>query len=257
MTQSSPYSLPAAAPHYAPPPYAYRDCPVRIVPFRTAPGVTRRLTPEPLEPAAGDVMFIAVGRMNNDTLGSTQEAFCVVPARFGSQLGNFCVLLYLESDACITSGREIWGWPKKQARFEHVAGEPALTLVERGEQIIRIGLGDLESASAEDLGLEPTWFNFKLIPSVVAGAPPEVMQLTATTFRHVVAREVRRGEPTLVLGSGPEDPLAELMPVQEAIGGFSVRLDFELHHGVVLHDYLREGADVRAEPAPTLSGAVR
>ena len=88
MTQSSPCSLPAAAPHYAPPPYVYRDCPVRIVPFRTAPGVTRRLTPEPLEPAAGDVMFVAVGRMNNDTLGSTQEAFCVVPARFGSQLGE-------------------------------------------------------------------------------------------------------------------------------------------------------------------------
>src|SRR5438477_10176190 len=118
MSLTDAYSLPLAAPLYpVAPPWYYRDCSLIVVPFRTAPGVTRLLVPEPLEPNADDVVLAMIGPMHNHALGSTHEAFIAVPSRLGDLSGNYAVFLYLANDACITSGREIWGWPKKEARF--------------------------------------------------------------------------------------------------------------------------------------------
>lgn len=243
MSSTTAYSLPAAAPLYPSPPYAYRDSTLLVIPFRTAAGVTRRLVPEPLEPNADDLMFVAVGLMHNDKLGSTHEAFFGVPASLGDRTGSFAVFLYLEVDACITSGREIWGWPKKEARFRYEAGEDGVrATVERGgAELIRAAFEPAIPGEDAALALDPTWFNLKLIPSVEAGAPPDVMQLTATTFRDFTVHEARAGAATLRLGSTPDDPLGELIEVRETLPAAYVRFDFDLLHGEVIHDYRLAG----------------
>ena len=55
--------------------------------------------------------------MNSDEFGTNSEAFLAVPSSFGALEGNYAVALYLDDDAAIASGREVWGWPKKAARF--------------------------------------------------------------------------------------------------------------------------------------------
>jgi acetoacetate decarboxylase len=177
--------------------------------------------------------------MHNDKLGSTHEAFVGVPASLGDRTGNFAVFLYLEVDACITSGREIWGWPKKEARFRYEAGEDGVqATVERGgAELIRAAFEPAVPAEAAALALDPTWFNLKLIPSVEEGAPPDVMQLTATTFRDFVVHEAHAGTATLRLGSTPEDPLGQLIEVRETLPAAYVRFDLDLLHGEVIHDY--------------------
>jgi acetoacetate decarboxylase len=111
------FSVPAAAPLYGPLPYLYRGCPQLLVVFRTTAEVTRRLVPEPLVPNADDLMFLMIGQMHSDEFGVNREAFIAVPCASGALTGNFAVALYLDDDAAIASGREVWGWPKKAAAF--------------------------------------------------------------------------------------------------------------------------------------------
>ena len=252
MSTPTAFSLPAAAPHYAPPPYRYRKCELTVVPFLAPPGVTRRLVPEPLEPNPDDLMLVAVGDMHNDTLGTTKEAFVVVPVSDGATTGNFTVFLYLESDACITSGREIWGWPKKQAQIEtrDAGGRHEAVVKRAGRELIHLTVEASEDVRPEDLGLSPVWFNLKVIPSVIEGAPPEVMQITATTFRDLTVTRARGGEAQLRLAGGGEDPLADLIPVSEVLPGARIELDFDLLFGEVVHDYLTEAGTTRARRVP-------
>ncbi len=245
MSLTTAYSLPLAAPLYpTPPPWRYRDCAMVVIPFLTEPGVTGGLVPEPLVPNADDLVLLMVGPMHNHALGSTREAFIAVPSTYGERAGNYAVFLYLENDACITSGREIWGWPKKAARFEFDEGEDAVrALVERdGTEIVRLGLELGPPARPQDLELNPTWFNAKVIPSVVEGARPEVMQLTATTFADVAVHEALTGTASLTFADGVADPLASLIPVRELLPGVYLRrFQLDLMLGEVIHDYLVEG----------------
>ena len=237
---TDPYTVPAAAPLYPPPPYTYRDCPLLVVPFVAGPGVVRRLVPPPLEPNPDDIAYIAVGHLHNDRLGSTHEAFVVVPSSDGTRNGNFAVFLYLENDACVTSGREIWGWPKKLAEiaFRDDDAGVAASVCRGGTTLIEAGLADCEDAPPDELALSPVWFNHKIIPSVVEGAPPDVSQVTATTFADLEVRDVRRGRASLRLADTPQDPLAALLGVREILGGHRMTLSFRLLHGEIVHDAL-------------------
>jgi acetoacetate decarboxylase len=238
------YSIPIAAPLYGPLPYLYRGCPQLLVPFRVAPGVVRRLVPEPLEPNADDMMFLMIGQMNSDEFGTNREAFLAIPSRLGALSGNFAVALYLDNDAAIASGREVWGWPKKAADFAiaDTGATVTATATRHATEIIRARLDVEGPAEPDDLRLDPTWFNAKLIPSIVAGAPPEVMQITSTTLENVRVTDARRGRASLEFGSTVTDPLAELIEVAEVLAGVHFHFDCDLTLGEVVHDYLAEGA---------------
>ena len=240
MSLDRAYTVPAVSPLYPPPPYRYRDCPLMVVPFIAQPGVTRRLVPDPLEPNPDDIAYVAIGHMHNDRLGSTREAFIVVPSSDGARWGNYSVFLYLENDACVTSGREIWGWPKKLAEVSLAEDPDGMRGVVRrgGADLVRASLDGLEDASADELDLSPVWFNQKIIPSVIDGAPPEVSQITATTFEGLEVGDVRRGRGSLRFEGTDDDALAALVGVREVLGGHRMTLSFRLLHGEIVHDYL-------------------
>ncbi len=244
------YTIPAIAPAYGRLPYAYRDCPQLVVPFVAAPGTTRRLVPEPLEPNPDDLMFVMIGRMRSDEFGSNSEAFIAVPSRYGEATGNFAVALYLDDDAAIASGREVWGWPKKAAGFRHDEDDGVVTAVatRRGVDIITARLAIEGPGDARGLGLDPTWFNLKLIPSIVPGAPPDVLQITSTRLEQVRVDDVRVGPATVSFGRTPADPLADAIVVAQALPGACFRFACDLTLGDVVHDYLA------ASPEPVATG---
>jgi acetoacetate decarboxylase len=213
-----------------------------VIPFRTTPQASRRLVPEPLRPNDDDVMFLMIGQMNSDEFGDNREAFLAVPSSFGALSGNYAVVLYLDSGAAIASGREVWGWPKKEAAFRLGERNGIFTAsVERGgAEIIGATVEITGPASPSQLELDPTWFNLKLIPSVLPGLPPDVKQITSTTLQNVRVEEVRVGVADLRFQSTPADPLAELIEVREVLPGIHLSLDCDLTLGEVLHDYLAE-----------------
>jgi acetoacetate decarboxylase len=249
-------SIPTIMPYYSRPPFRYRDCPILVVAFQTMANVLSRLVPEPLEPNPDDLMVLVIGRQQMDRLGPYHEAILGVPCTLGEQTGNYVVVVYLDQTRPIVAGREIYGWPKKDADFVlHAdATRASARAVRNGVEIIRADVEIAREAAPGDLALDPTWFNLKLIPSVTDGAPPDVMQLTATTLANVSVREAGAGPARLGLADSIVDPLASLMPVRDVVGGVFLRLSFDLLDGVVVHDYLRSDVSTREAPQPV--GAV-
>jgi acetoacetate decarboxylase len=233
-------SIPTIAPFYPRPPFRYRDCPVLVITFRTEAHSLRRLVPEPLAPNADDLMVLVIGRLYNDRLGGYTQAMLAAPCSLSERTGNYAVALYQNRPSTIVAGREIYGWPKKDAvcAFQESRHRASASIERNGVEIIRASVDLVGPASPADLALDPTWFNLKLIPSVTDGAEPDVMQLTETTFAGVGAREAYAGPGRVGFSSTVEDPLADHVPVLEIVTSVFVRLDFDLLDGIVVHDYL-------------------
>jgi len=244
--------LPTVAPLYSRPPFCYRDCLLLVVGFRTDPHALRRFLPEPLAASDDGRMVLITGRLHNDRVGSYGEAILAAPCSLGERTGNYAVACYLDRPSAIVAGREIWGWPKKDAVLSLAESrDRAAASVERnGTEIIRASVERAGPAGAADLAVDPTWFNLKLVPSVTDGAPPDVMQLTETTLANVIVREAEAGPARLGFASTIQDPVAQLLPMREVLGGVVLRMDFDLLDGVVVHDYVGGRA-----AAPALAGA--
>jgi acetoacetate decarboxylase len=147
--------------------------------------------------------------------------------------------LYLDSDTAIAAGREIWGFPKKYARFPSSVREDILTKkVERGGvELFKISLQSMKPGKKEDLvALRNPIFNLKIIPSVRKGAPADVMQLTATTLQNFIVHRVMEGSATIEFGRSTADPVYLLQTI-EVIKGLYCELDFDLPHGEVIYEY--------------------
>ena len=130
----------------------------------------------------------------------------------------------MDNDAGIAAGREIWGWPKKEARIAFVEKDAVLTsTVERGGiELIRASMELAQLGKPEDYQISEPWFNFKLIPSVKKDAQPDVMQLTSTTEENLKIKQSYTGRATLEFGKSPVDPLHEI-EIMEVLGGLYMR----------------------------------
>jgi acetoacetate decarboxylase len=248
-----PFSIPRSRPLYGPPPYAYRGCPQLIVVFRSSTEALRELVPTPMTPNPDDLAFLMIGTMVTDEFGTYREAIVAVPSTVNGVTGNHVVFHYVEDDKPMAAGRELMGWPKKLGDIRWTATERhvAATCERAGVTLIRASASLLGPASQEQLQLNPTWLNLKVIPSVVEGAPPDVAQITAMTLRDIGIEDAHAGPAELDFSSTADDPL-EMLDVHEVIGGVFCRLSFDLPGGTVAHDYLT-AAETRAEQ---IAGAI-
>ncbi|KPK59064.1 MAG: hypothetical protein AMS21_10200 [Gemmatimonas sp. SG8_38_2] len=229
---------------YPMPPFTYEGSRVVSVDFRTTPEVLRALVPEPLVPNAANELSVAI--VHHHIVAplplSYYEAFLVVPVSHEGAAGMYIPVLYLDEAAAITGGREIWGFSKFGGQIQIVE--------EEGEVHASVQTGDV---TLIDISLRPgdplvpiperpnvPIFNVKLIPSVEKGAPPDVLQLTATTLGNPKYTELRPGVGTLELGSTLLDPLGSI-PVLEILRAAWYEYGFILDYGEVVYDYLAEG----------------
>ena len=60
-------------------------------------------------------MVLVIGRLYNDRLGGYTQAILAAPCSLGERTGNYAVALYQDRTSTIVGGREIYGWPKKDA----------------------------------------------------------------------------------------------------------------------------------------------
>ncbi len=234
------YSMPSASPLYPEPPFYYENNKAIRIVFRTAPEILQELVPAPLRPNPDNLAFIYVGVFNMPPKLAYKEAGVGIPAFFGETLGSYLVYLYLDSGLAIVPGREIWGWPKKDAEITFTEGKDTFyTSVSRdGVTLISASMSQFEPV--EPIPDQPSTpsFNLKLIPSVKKKHPPDVLQLTSTTVISKKKAFYKR-KATLALNSAPADPLGSL-PVLEIISGEQSIEDASLDCGDVLFDYLAE-----------------
>ena len=234
---------PQFAPFYQPPPKRFQDCRVMSVLFRTTPETLQALVPAPLVPNPSSLMYAYIGYMNVVTPLPYDylEAGIGVPVFLKDTPGNYYVCLYLDKAAAISAGREIYGFPKKDAEITFMEEKEGITarVVQQGVSLIEASFQRTEIVDPIPKEESTPTFNLKLIPSVKKDAPPDVMQLTSLLFEDSETKELQKGTSTLKFGSSDADPLGDI-PIVEVLGGSYSVGDFTLGFGDVIFDYLHE-----------------
>jgi acetoacetate decarboxylase len=235
------YSMPSTSPLYPQPPFYFENNKIISVVFTTTKDALRELVPAPLVPNPQNLAYIYLGILNVPQRGFYKEAGIGIPAVFGDQIGNYLLYLYLDEAFAIVPGREIWGWPKKDAELSIVEenGSYHASVSRLGATIIQLSLDHLQAI--EDIPDSPAVpnYNLKIIPSVIKDHDPDVAQLT-TSLVTSKKKILQRGIATLEFASSSEDPLGNLPVLDLLSGEYSVE-DMSMDYGEVLFDYLREG----------------
>lgn len=244
------FSMPLFAPEYGTPPRSYHDSKLVSITFKTTAEALQKLVPKPMTPNKDNLVSLYIGRFNTPDYqrgeqlfkgDSYLEAGFVVPVNFEKQSGGYSLVLYLNKTAPAISGREIWGFPKKEADITMVEDQSKITVT-----MERLGVMLLQATLQKGEKVEPVVqrpprarYNLKYIPSVSKNAPPDVMQLTSF-MQETTLKELYKGKAMLQLGGSSVDPLSSI-PVVEIVKAEYMVMDGTVDYGEVIYDYLKQG----------------
>jgi len=233
-------AMPLNSPSYPPGPYRFYDREYFIVTYRTDPDALRALVPEPLEITAPIVKYEFLKMPDSTGFGDYTETGQVIPVRLNGQDGSYVHSMYLDDEAPIAGGREIWGFPKKFAtpRVTHESDVVVGTLHYGSVLCATATLGYKHRI----LPLEPiaealTQPNFviKIIPHV--DGTPRICELVRYRLKDVVVKGAWSSPAALELHPHAIADVARL-PVVETLSGLHFIADLTLDLGEVAHDYL-------------------
>lgn len=179
------------------------------VEFLTDPDLYRRLLPPPLEPADAPLVVAGVGRWQSNGIGDYAGGSIYLAARYRGVEGGFGLTMWMDTEASVTFGRDLFGEPKKLGRANLFRdGSRFHAWVERHG----VRLLSLDAELGEDLGASRgsrTAFNIRSrsAPDGVGLDGPAL--LTQATFDATVHSR-REGTGSIVLGATVHDPLDEL-----------------------------------------------
>lgn len=179
------------------------------------PAWLREVIPAPLEPAGDSVRFM-VGRWQSNCVDNFSGAGVYVPARLGELVGEYVLAMYMDNDASIIFGREVFGEPKKQAvsQLRRANGRASAWVERYGERILT-----LEAELTEDTGPvddEGINFNIKAAPSADGQGLEGDAVVTAADF-DVRFTATMAGRGAVALRGNGHDPL-DSIPIGEIQG---------------------------------------
>jgi acetoacetate decarboxylase len=248
------FDAPVTAPLYPDPPYYYRGAKVILGIYSADTEKVARHLPPGVTPATDPATCIAwVCNYPFTTFGTYNEVIMIIQAEFEGETYLYCPFIYLDADAPMAAGREVWGWPKKLAdcRFD-MGGKDTSGYREQisytldrpaGSRLMTVTMSPERPATMEDIGATPH-LTLRYIPGAEEGSPPSVCELIRTepaTVPHLSADgspEIWSGRCQVSMDSDSfSDPLQDMAPT-EMIAGFYGVFDWTLPRGKVVKDYL-------------------
>src|SRR5260370_36258072 len=172
--------------------------------------------------------------------GDYTETGQVIPVRFQGQEGAYGHSMYLDDEAPIAGGRELWGFQKKFAspRVSHESATIVGTLhygpvlcatMTLGYKHMIMAVGPIAAALAQ-----PN-FLLKIIPHV--DASPRICELVRYHMTDFVVKGAWESPAALELHPHALADVARL-PVREIVSGVHFVADLTLGLGEVVYDYL-------------------
>ncbi|HKJ51457.1 MAG TPA: acetoacetate decarboxylase [Gammaproteobacteria bacterium] len=235
------FAMPLTSPSYPRGPYRFVNREFMIITYRTEPEALRAVVPEPLQVEEPLVNFEFIRMPDSTGFGDYTESGQVIPVSFEGHKGGYVHAMYLNDDAPIAGGREIWGFPKKLA-------EPGLR-VEKDTLVGTLDYGSLRVATGT-MGykhrsmdtarvresLQAPGFLLKIIPDVRC-EKASICELVRYTLDDITVKGAWEGPAGLELHHHALAPVSEL-PVLEVISARHIVTDLTLGLGEVIHDYL-------------------
>lgn len=234
------FAMPLTSPSYPPGPYRFVDREYLVITYRSDMEALRAVVPEPLEIAEPIVKYEFIRMPDSTGFGNYTESGQVIPVTCQGQLGTYTHAMYLDDDAPIAGGREIWGFPKKLAQPSLASAKDLLlgTLDYGGVRVATGTMGYKHRALAPDsveaTMLQPN-FLLKIVPHV--DCTPRICELVRYYLEDVTIKGAWQGPAALELFEHALAPVAKL-PVREVVSGVHILADLTLGLGQVVHDYL-------------------
>jgi len=234
------FAMPLTSPAFPIGPYRFVDREFLIVTYRSDIDALRQVVPEPLLVSEPIVKYEFIRMPDSTGFGDYTESGQVIPVTFEGTRGGYVHSMYLNDEAPIAGGRELWGFPKKLAA-------PSMT-VEKDTLLGTLDYGSVRVATATMgykhhaidpapvlAGLLGPNYLLKIIPHVDGSA--RICELVRYFLEDVTIKGAWSGPAALELFHHALAPVARL-PVLEVISGMHIVTDMTLGLGSVVHDYL-------------------
>ena len=200
------YAMPLTSPAFPPGPYRFVNREFFIITYRTDPDALR----------------------------------AVIPVSFKGQAGGYVHAMFLDDEAPIAGGRELWGFPKKLASPKlSVEKDTLLGVLRYGPVPVAVAtMGYKHRALPIDkiqASLLAPNYLLKIIPHV--DGKPRILELVRYFCEDVTVKGAWEGPAALELFHHALAPVASL-PVLEVVSGVHIQTDLTLGLGTVIHDYL-------------------
>jgi acetoacetate decarboxylase len=234
------FAMPLTSPSYPPGPYRFKNREFFVITYRTDPEALRRVVPEPLTFDEPLVKYEFIRMPDSTGFGDYTETGQVIPVKFNGVAGGYVHSMFLNDDAPIAGGREIWGFPKKLAdpTLKVVKDTLVGTLDYSGERIATATMGykhrTLDNETVRKSLLAPN-FMLKIIPHV--DCTPRICELVRYYLEDLTVKGAWEGPGALALSPHALANVAEL-PVLEIKSAVHILTDLTLGLGEVVHDYL-------------------
>lgn len=235
------FAMPMTNPSYPRGPYRFVNREYLIISYRTDIDALRAIIPAPLEFTEPIVKYEFIRMPDSTGFGDYTESGQVIPVTFQGKPGGFVHSMYLNDDAPIAGGREIWGFPKKLAEPKlKVRRDTLLGTLDYGP--IRVATGtmgykhkalDIEVAKR---ALAAPGYLLKIIPHV--DCTPRICELVRYFLTDITVKGAWSGPAGLELFDHALAPVAEL-PVLQVLSATHILADLTLGLGEVVHDYLK------------------
>jgi len=235
------FAMPFTSPSYPRGPYRFVNREYLIITYRTDREAIGRVVPEPLEPAEPLVHYEFIRMPDSTGFGHYSESGQVIPVSYRGVRGGYVHSMYLDDEAPITGGRELWGFPKKRASpWLTVAEDTLIGTLDYGPvRLATATMGykhrTLDAAQVLESLRAPS-FLLKIIPHV--DGSPRICELVQYRLEDVVVKGAWSGPAALELKPHALAPVAEL-PVLQIISARHIVADLTLGLGSVAYDYLK------------------
>jgi len=234
------FAMPLTSPAFPPGPYRFINREFLIVTYRTDLDALRAVVPEPLLVTEPIVKYEFIRMPNSTGFGDYTESGQVIPVTFNGRAGGYVHSMYLNDEAPIAGGRELWGFPKKLASPSMVVETDTLVgKLDYGS--VRVATSTMGykhralDAAAVLAGMLAPNYLLKIIPHV--DGSPRICELVQYFLEDVTIHGAWTGPAALELAHHALAPVARL-PVLEVISGTHILSDMTLGMGTVIHDYL-------------------
>jgi acetoacetate decarboxylase len=234
------YAMPLTSPAFPPGPYRFKNREFLIVTYRTDMDALRAVVPEPLQVTEPIVKYEFIRMPDSTGFGDYTESGQVIPVTFEGVAGGYVHSMYLNDEAPIAGGRELWGFPKKLASPKvSVETDTLLGTLDYGSvRVATATMGYKHSTLDVDkvkAGMLTPNYLLKIIPHVDGSA--RICELVRYFLEDVTVKGAWTGPAALELAHHALAPVARL-PVLEVISGTHILTDMTLGLGTVIHDYL-------------------
>lgn len=234
------FAMPLTSPAYPRGPYRFINREFFVITYETDMDQLRQVVPEPLEVMEPIVTFEFIRMPDSTGFGDYTESGQVIPVVYKGNKGSYVHSMYLDDEAPIAAGREIWGFPKKLANPSlHVKNELLIGKLDYetcpvATATMGYKYSELDSNKVLQSLLNPNYL-LKIIPDVDGST--KICELIEYRLQDVTVKGAWTGPVALEFFAHAMAPVNDL-PIRKIISGAHVLTDLTLPYGRVVLDYL-------------------